>query len=285
MLALLGLALPCAAQYLLPDDMIAQFGEGESWAESMFLPVAAPGDSVEVHMRFDNDTTGHVTLDWYYQKAGANAREDTQTIDVSYLPTAIARHAGRSNVFYVVGWTPRTGNVIVERWTIGQFALGTGGAQGGGGYPVSTLLIPSITREVEWISPAGTAAPIWDAACNPYGVSPSLLLLESGSVTRIWKVDLTQSTASIVYSSANTGFGSLAGHRSMSIGRHGADGLIAFTQKRRGWDHGPTVMSAPDTVFVLRDANTDGTFETTTFMAHADLYTQYPVPWDMTYSP
>lgn len=265
-------------QYPLPEDMIASFASEKTWAEELWLPTQLSTDVVNARITFENDVaSSKVTIAWFFEKTGASARTSTQTVDVSFRPTAVARRAGTTMKFYVVGWSDRTGRVIVESWTFGQYLLGSS-TPPGGGPTISTMSQPTITRVVEWISDASAMAPVWDAACQAYG--NALLLLVSGSPTKIWSLDLDSRVPTELYSA--TTYSALAGHRMISIGKHGTDGLIGMTERRRTWEHGQK-YPGPDLYFVMRDTDLDGSFDILSAESTDDFSYMYPPPWDNKY--
>jgi len=55
-----------------------------------------------------------------------------QVETVGFEPTAVCGKAAIGPDFFVVGYIPRTAQVVVERWTITNLLLGTAQSQGGG---------------------------------------------------------------------------------------------------------------------------------------------------------
>jgi hypothetical protein len=260
----------------LPQNMLATFSG--SWAEDLWLPTPLPTDIVNAQIKYENsDTTKRVTIDWFYEATGAKPGVSTQSFDIAFRPTAIARRAGKTTRFYLVGWSDRTGNVIVESWTFGQFLLGSGMPQGGG-TAYSTFSPPPITRVVEWISERNTLPPIWDAACQTYG--NTLLLLANSTPTVIWSLDLATLSVSELFSASTTP--GLAGHRMLVIAKHGADGLVAVSEPRRVWDS-PTFPPGNELYVVMKDVNLDGTFDVVYEEFASIFYEQYPSPWNNKY--
>ena len=198
--------------------------------------------------------------------------------DVSFKPTAIARRAGTTNTFYVVGWADRTGRVIVESWTFGAFTLAAA-MPTQGGPAVTVFTKPPVTRFLEWISDTNALPPIWDAGCETYG--NKLLLLASGTPTRIWTLDLGSRVISILYSSDTNA--ALAGHRMMSIGKHPVAGFAIFTEQRKPWDHLETVTS-PGMYFLMRDTDSNGSIDAVSAEPTETFYYHYPPPWDLKYA-
>lgn len=264
------------AQSPLPPGMVAAFGAERTWAEDLWLPTD-PGDEVRARLTFSNGATNRIDIAWQFFKAGAATRTSSQSVDVSFRPTSVARRAGTTMTFYVVGWSERTGRVLVEEWTFDQFVLGSS-MPAGGGTPISVFGQPAIQRTVEWISESGSLTPIWDAVCNP--LANALLLLDSGATTRVWSLDLGTHALTELYSSASQP--ALAGHRMLTAARHGAGGFVAFTQRRKPWEHADRYQ-APADFFVLRDTNADGQFDVQETVANDAFYVRFPPPWNLKY--
>ncbi|HEX5009964.1 MAG TPA: hypothetical protein VFY71_06145 [Planctomycetota bacterium] len=269
-----------AQSHPLPSEMVAAFGPEHTWAEEMYLPVANPGAFIRARLTFENSssTVKRVEIDWWFQAAGALPRSSHESFDVSYKPTAIARRAGTSSTFYVVGWAERTGQVIVESWTMpAAYLLGSATPQGGL-QALSTFSHSPFIREVEWTSPSGTMEPVWDAACQPF--SNELLLLPRGTPTRIVALNLSTRTLTELYNSTNLPV--LAGHRTLAIGRNVLAGMVAISSRRKQWEHGMK-LGPTDIEFLMYDSNSDGVFESTGVAQVDSLYVVLPGDWDNRY--
>jgi hypothetical protein len=275
-IAVVSLSSGAAAQSPLPTDMQAVYVH--NWADEMWLPVQLPADVINARITYENTEANRVRIKWFYEKTGARSGSAETVVDLAFQPTAIARHAGTSMKFYVVGWSERTGRVVVESWTFGTYSLGSA-MPPGGGVAKSVFSVPAITRVLEWVSEANTVPPIWDAACQVYG--NKLLLLTSGAPTRILSLNLTTLALTTLYNA--TGYPALAGHRMLIIGRHGADGMLAVSEPRRVWDN-PMSNDPASLYFVMRDTNVDGTFDATSSVTSADFYYVYAPPWDNKYT-
>ena len=273
-------ALASAQSHPLPADMTAQFGSEHTWADELYLPVATPGAFIRAQLSFENSSASEkrVLIDWWFQAPGALPRSLHESFDVSFKPTAVARRAGSSSTFYVVGWTERTGQVIVESWTMpANYLLGSAMSQGGGN-ATSTFSHPMFTREVEWTSASGAMEPIWDAACQPF--ANQLMLLPRGTPTRIVALDLGTRVLTELFSAASQP--ALAGHRTLSIGRNLSAGMVALTHRRKQWEHG--IKATPtDVEFIMYDANYDGVFESTGSAQVNALSVVLPGDWDSKY--
>jgi hypothetical protein len=266
-----------SAQHELPGEMIAT--TSRAIRERFHLPVWKTSQSIEGRVTFGNgDAAGKVIIEWDFHAPRLSRRTSTQTVDVSFQPTAVARRAGTSAVLYVVGWSTDTGQVIVEEWTLGEYAVEATAKPGD--LAVSTLVQPTITRVVKWTSDAGSLNPIWDAACNY--VANELLLLESGTPTRILSLDLQSLALTELSSSDAPGHERLAGYRRLWIGKPESGGLIAGSERRPPWERGHMDRS-PGTYFVLKDEDLDGAFEWTGFVEPTRFFTDHPT-WDTTYS-
>lgn len=179
-------AAGASAQQPLPESLRARFTN--TFAEEFVVP-AGTGNYVKCRLAFSNGEEGNrVYLRWLFRAAGAVPGTLHQDIDVSFQPTAVARRAGLTNVFYVAGWSERTGRVVVESWTLGNVLLAGAQLVGSEGPAVSGFTPPPITKQIEWISDPGTTPPLWDIAFQTYG--NTLLLLPMGSPTHIVGLDL-----------------------------------------------------------------------------------------------
>ncbi len=276
---LLSMCVPAFGQEPLPPDMAAAFNPSTNYAERMYLPTPNPAAIVRLDLRFSNFASNKVDLHWVFQEPGAYSGVLDQSRDVSFNPTAIARRAGSTNEFFVVGWVPRTSRVIVEKWSIAPLTLTTT-VPPTGAAPRTGLSEPVITATFEWISPANSMAPIWDAGCYPY--ADELWLLESGPVTRVHALNLSTLQLSEKYSSDAAGMGSLAGHRSLTVGKHPSAGFIIISTRKRPWDsmkyQGP---SSP--VLISIDIGSNGLLDVTTFDTQGMLVQLFPPPWDEHY--
>ena len=271
-----------AQQYPLPLDMVAKFGANASWAEEfqLTLNTQSQDDFVIGRVSYQNEDAGpkRVTIAWQFKASGAIEGNSTQSVDVSFKPTAVARRAGTTTVIYVVGWSDRTGRVVVERWDLSQAVLGDA-IPVGGGAAYSLFSQPHIERSIEWISETGSVSPIWDAACEVYGNS---LLLLTRAPTKILSLNLDSRTTTNLYSASDVGLSGLAGHRMISIGKHSTGGFIAFTEPRKPWESVMQYLQLHD-YFVMRDSDSDGSFDSTAFVDYSLFYDIYPPPWNMKY--
>ena len=275
------LAAKSPAQHALPMDMVADFEGGRMFAEQLFLPMASPDDSVRACVRYENEQAPYkLIIEWSFAKNGAALRTTTQEYELSFRPTAVARVAGESNTFYVVGWIERTGQVIVQSIVFGQYALGSTITPSG--QLVSTFGQPVITGEIVWIADASLGIhPVWDAGYDCH--SGILYMLESGSPTRLLSLTLPSGTLGVMCDASAAGFEALEGHRMVSVGLHASMGFAIYTQPRRVFDR-PTAFQPPYYRMVLRDAAGDGVFESTTFYDHDDFVAAYPSSWDPHYT-
>lgn len=261
--------------------MIASFGSNHTWADQFYLPVGNPSAFIRARLSFRNDSPSSKCIDisWFFQAPGALPRSSDETVDVSFKPTAVARRAGTTSTFYVIGWAERTGQVIVESWTVPSTYLLGAYTSPGGGPVLSTFTHPAFLREVEWTSASESMEPIWDAACQPY--SNQLLLLPGGSPSKILSLDLDSRAVAELYSA--TTYAELAGDRNIVIGRNLLAGTIAMTSRRRQWEHGSKV-AATDRYFILHDSDSDGVFESTSTVQIDSLAGVLPGEWNDRYS-
>ena len=279
--SVVAMATVAAAQASpLPPDMVASFGSEHTWAEQLYLPVANENAFVRARLTFENAAaaTKCVKIDWFFQAPGALPRSSHESFEVSFRPTAIARRAGTTLTFYVVGWSERTGQVIVESWTLPtSYLLGASIPQGGGA-AISEFSHPAFVREVEWTSASSSMQPIWDAACQPF--SNQLLLLPRATPTQILALDLSSRVVTLLYSSSS--FTALAGDRNIVIGKNSLAGFIAMTSRRRQWEHGGKVPPN-DEYFVMYDSDSNGVFESTATVQVDSLSAVIPGEWDDRY--
>gem|GEM_PF-3304613 len=97
------------------------------------------------------------------------------TIATAYRPLAVAAEGGIGSTLFVVGWYDRTGEVVVEQWTMGFAAIGQ--TVGPFGVPHVTLSPPPITKDEIYRGPA--MGPVYDAVFHP--MTRELLLIADDS--------------------------------------------------------------------------------------------------------
>lgn len=133
--------------------------------------------------------SGQVLIYWRARKGSAAPTRRLQAVETPYRPTAVTRHAGQSNSFYVAGWFDRLGLAIVERWTVAQAALGQ--TLGPSGQSLTAFTEPTLAKEVVYISPAAGADPvIRGLACHPF--AETLWLLTNEPSRRLLEVSVTE---------------------------------------------------------------------------------------------
>jgi hypothetical protein len=277
-LALIGCSSPHARSDL-PKDMAARFSPSSNYAERIHVTAPGAADTLRADISFSNDGTNEVSLRWTVQATGAYETVVGSEHPVSFQPTAVARRAGTSSIFYVVGWSSETARVIVERWTLGAFDIAPAASPSGEPGP-TTLTLPPVTRTELWVSDHGKLQPIWDAVCSPY--AGELWLLESGPVTRIHALDLGGHTLEPRYASDDAGMADLAGHRSFGAGQHTAHGFVILSQPKRPWDS-LRHQSRSAMVFVVTDTDSDGSTDAEEFLTFSDYGSTYAGGWDMKY--
>lgn len=264
----------------LPSDMVASFGAEQTWADQLYLPVNDSAAFIRARLSLENAPTSEsrVAIDWHFKAPGALPRSTHESIPVFFKPTAVARRAGTTSTFYVVGWDERTGRVSIESWTLPDtYRLGSHPAEDGGA-AVSNFEHPEFVREAVWTSNIDSMQPVWDAACQP--VANPLLLLPRGSPTRILALDLTSKRVSEMYSA--TAGTPLEGDRNVVIGKNELSGFIAMTSGRRQWEHGRKVPPT-EQYFVMYDSDSDGVFESTGTVPVDALSSAIPGAWDDRY--
>jgi hypothetical protein len=69
----------------------------------------------------------------------------------------------------------------------------------------------------------------------------------------------------------------------LTASRHGTNGMLAFTERRKPWEN-MAKYAAPDQYFVMHDANIDGTIESVSTVGTHQFYVVYPPPWNDTYA-
>lgn len=265
--------------------MTAAYVLGRHWAEDLHLLPDDAADSAghaggRVKLHFTNSAASTVVLDWRATLADGSSGNGMETFSTSFKPTALARRAGTSNDFYVVGWSEKTARVIVEKWSIPApcldplWSLQDGTA-------VHLVIIPTIVRSLEWVSEPGQFEPIWGAACSPF--ANVLLLLESGSETKIISLDLDTVLPTVLYSSADPGFEDLQGLRSFAVAMHGSGNFLIIGQPKKPWE--TLIWQGLDSkLFVLQDTDLDGVTESADFMTQREFVETFQSPWDRKYS-
>lgn len=278
--AITVLGAPSFGQVPLPSEMHAQYTFTTNYAERMYLTEQGDLNLVRIDIGFDNKSENQLWISWTAQATGAVLAMDKSYHSVSYQPTAVARRAGSDDVFYVVGWSPRTEQVVVEEWTVGTFAVGQT-IPPGGGAPQTLFSLPQISRSLLWVSGSGQLQPIWDGACYPFG--NELWLLESGTVTKIHALNLdSPPNLSLRVSSNDTGMNQLQGHRSFAVGSHPTAGFVIKSHQKT--PHLSLITQdkdAPDYISV--DSDSDGVMDSTSFAAHLNFYVAFPLPWTTQY--
>lgn len=119
---------------------------------------------------------------WLARADGAEPQVVDEVYAVSYQPTAVCARAGRGPDLFIAGYVDRTGDVIVEKWTVDDIALGSAIPQGSGS-AVSTLaktMRRSVVTITDEIGPLRTIAFHAPLGC--------LFALEAGSPYRLWKI-------------------------------------------------------------------------------------------------
>lgn len=267
------------AQVPLSVDMLARFAPSVNYAERLYLTGAASQDTVRADISFSNDEKHSVWIRWAAQVQGAYPDHEATEYEVSFQPTAVARRAGHSSTFYVVGWSARLARVVVEEWDVGTFALAQVPSPSGAA-PKTELTLPPVTRSLLWVSNPGQLAPIWDAACDPY--AGALWMLESGAVTRIHSLNLASLMLFTSFASDATGMSGLSGHRSFGVGLHPTEGFVIMSQAKMPW-RSLRYESPSAVVFVANDADMDGVLDTTAFITLSEFHDAFPTPWDEHY--
>ena len=119
---------------------------------------------------------------------------------------------GTSSTLYVVGWSERTGRVLVEEWVFGDFPWASLSADDTAREIAPRC--PSVSKSLLWVSSPRRMDPVWDGVCQVY--ADELWLLESGEPTVIHALDLASLELTERYSSAVPGQEGLAGCMSMA---------------------------------------------------------------------
>ena len=269
----------------LPDGMKAKYLVGRSFADRFWLPTG-PGDVIQGTVHYDATAGNDLVVQWLFKSDGAAMGVATETHALSFVPTAVCKRAGTTSTLYVVGWSPRTSQVVVEEWVFHNYSLGVASPIGTGGVHRSLLSAPpSLARSVVFVSERAALTPVWDAVC--YLPGNALWLLDSGpseagAATRsIWGIDLQLGHLSLICDSET--YPQLSDHRSMTAVADSTGGFVIHTEKRRSVEQVGSYLSASDPYLIVlfQDANGDGIIDTTS----VDDFTAYQsLGWDMKYS-
>ena len=184
LMGFLSLTATAAAQSTpdpLPDDLKANFTPATYAAIIHPSTNLADIDRLWATVRFQT-VAQELRFQWLARADGAKPKVVDEVYSVSYQPTDVCVRAGRGPDLFVAGYVERTGDVIIERWTVDDIALGSAIPQGGGA-AVSTLA-KTIRRSVVTIT--DEIGPIRTIAFHaPLGC---LFALEAGSPYRLWKI-------------------------------------------------------------------------------------------------
>jgi hypothetical protein len=254
------------------------FSTSHNYAEDMTVTPPESEDWIKIRMIYESQSEQSLTITWMARAAGATGFRTETKHAVPFEPTAVARKAGSSDTFYVVGWLAEPERVVVEKWVIQPLALGT--LITPAGETKTTLSDPEFGRELVWTSQASEMAPIWDAAVLPY--SNELWMIAYGDIARIYSLDLKTETIALLYASDASGMSELAGVRAFAVGKHPTSGFVVMASKRRPWK---SMFLNPDSaMFVAIDEDCDGVVDSVLFDAVSNYQVLFPSPWDLTYT-
>jgi hypothetical protein len=228
-------------------------------ALAVIFPAADPS-VVTGLIRLDT-VNKRLLVDWHFS-TGGQSNHSSDEYDLSYEPTAVCARAGKSPVFYVAGYNERTGNVLIEEWTIENIVVAMGAPQGGS---VSVVTLAKTVRK-EMVCCTTTLKPLRMIAYNL--PSNRLWLFEEAAPSVVWALDVstTPSLVPLFDSSTVTQLPQLLSVRSFRIKQAAPDGggfIFAFfpwrSWKSKFGSDGPPAGTDP--VFVIRDSNSDGAFD------------------------
>jgi hypothetical protein len=199
----------------------------------------------------------------------------------SFRPLAVASEGGIGSVLYVIGWYDRTGEVTVERWTMGYGALTQ--TIGPTGNPIVGLAPPPISKVEIY---RGTAmGPAYDAVFHPFTRELLLLADDSDSpsfVKGFYALDVdAQQPAPVLRTDLNIGL--LPQARGLKLGVTYDEDVYVFVFDVLKW--GTQIVPTAHQSHVLGDVDGDGAFEIT-FQDDAAAVGGFAntLTWDFTYA-
>lgn len=254
---LIALALVCPGVSSqappLPDSVVGAF-YGNSNAVA-FCPTTdvTKFPALMAWVRFDTKARSLV-IDWMWTAEGAETYREIEEFALGYEPTAVCVQGSAGPILYVAGYVQRTGHVVLEKWTIENMALGSATQ----GTVFKSTMTKTVRREV--IALWTDVGPLRGIA---YHVTQDRLwLVEEEFPHRVWGLDPETDVRSLLFDAST--HPELADYPSvwrMMVGTDAPDGggfLILF-KPYRAWARHPSKEQPSDLLFIMRDADLDGT--------------------------
>lgn len=240
---------------------------GVQFTDSFRLSPIVPGKSIDCTITIGNMDQRFVGIHLLGKQEGAEPAEAEYKQSVSYQPTAIARHGDVADAFLVVGWLPRTQQVIVEEWKFVDFSLGTAqDLESGETHTIISEGVEGIRKTVLFLETTGLEiGPISGAAYNPHG--NVLYLLELDPARSLHRLTLNADGPGWTLDPDWQSLTALGAGDSVALrsGRHEDKGLVIVTRDRMPWDtmseqnpFSVTIPSEPRYIVVLEDWDLDG---------------------------
>lgn len=173
----------------LPDSLLnPSTGTAVPAASMWILPPEGPNDRLITACINFNTADKKVFVNSLGSEDGTNDLNGWKfdTVETSFHPTAAASEAAAGTRFFVAGWAPRVGQVVIEEWVFDDILIGTTMPQGGAGEP---KLGYSYTIRHTLIASTAQVAPLTGLAYIP--ATDSLLLFEEEDPHRVWKLHLS----------------------------------------------------------------------------------------------
>ena len=182
----------------LPTELQSNWDPSSPPIDTFYLtaPVANNKDKIlKAGISFSASEQGVWTSIVYREPlVSSNKKIERTWHSTSFVPTAVGRRAGVGRRFYVDGYLPRTGQVLVEEWRFEPFppVIAQGQALPSGNLPEPILDFSyQLKKTLVYIS--RLHHPIIDINCLPS--SNELMLLTSGGSARLIRVDLDSGDA------------------------------------------------------------------------------------------
>lgn len=252
----------------LPDYVRASFNPDLLVADSFTLS-GVSGGSLVARLYFNTDAQ-EVGVQWLAQSDQAD--EDgvlvsgisTELFATSFLPTAVCREAGLGDAFYVAGYVPRTGDVVVERWRISSAEVGvlappiTSPPQTNPS-PPKAYVTKTVRRSL--VASLPQVSPLKAIAFNP--VRESLVALDigvDGDYATAYEIDVDQGGCVVIQSLA--ALSELNYHHSVEVYVTGESGLVILLDRRPAWLYNDGVLTEMSkSVVLIRDPEMDGSYD------------------------
>lgn len=231
------------------------------------LPEDPAAATVEAYVSYW--TAGQeVRVLWLFQPAGTHAEVETEEVELPWQPTAACPEAGAGPRFFVAGYDPASGEVLVERWTAKDVRVGTAPRdpplEGHRATLAHALHRVELVRDarlgpLRWIVFHWTRRRLWALEERPphvlWEIDP-----EDGARERLadasawpWLAETFNAQAGMVRATAGDGGGF----------------VLMFPERRAGWVNcvvSPT--DPPVRLWLLRDVDLDGEADE---LAHTDF--------------